>query len=455
MNFKAKKLWFFVPVIAGIVIFALLVKFKSKPSGEKLQEQAAYVQVFRVSKQTVVPKAVGFGTVEPGKIWKAYPQVSGKIVWLSERLDVGEFFKKGERLLQIDDSVYKLRIIQQKAEIKKIEATLLELAAKEKSYQAKLLLQKLNLELNLREQKRQRDLAKVNVVSASTLEKQQINTLIQENNVQDIQTSLDLLPSQVKYQQAQLEAAKALLAQAQLDLEYTRVEAPFDCRIAKADVEISQYVQLGQEMLEADGIGSAEVVAQVDVGRLATLVLNDNVQPGRLEPAVGKFTGIPEYLGLNAVIKYSPNGRIFAWKAKCERLEPVDPSTRTVGVAAVVYNPYLTVNSERPPLVKGMYCEVDIYGKEQPDSIVIPRSAVHEDTVYLVTAENRLEIRKIALKYEIADFAVVQKGLKPGDVIVASDLVPAIDGMLLDTTVNTALEERIKLAASGKEEKLE
>ncbi|MDD5597924.1 MAG: hypothetical protein PHV82_08265, partial [Victivallaceae bacterium] len=239
---------------------------------------------------------------------------------------------------------------------------------------------------------------------------------------------------------------------AQLDLGYTQVEAPFDCRIAKADVEISQYVQLGQEMLEADGIGSAEVVAQVDVGRLATLVLNENVQSGRLALAAGKITGIPEHLGLSAVIKHSPNGRTFCWKAKCERMEPVDPSTRTVGVAAVVANPYLTVNADRPPLVKGMYCEVDIYGREQPDSIVIPRSAVHDDTVYLVTPRKRLDIRKIELKYEIADIAVVKKGLKTGDVIVTSDLVPAISGMLLDTTVNTALETRIKLAAAGKEE---
>jgi RND family efflux transporter MFP subunit len=449
MNIKSKKLWFFVPVAVGIIVFALLIKFKSRPSGEKAMENAAYVQVFRVTKQTVVPKATGFGTVQPGKIWKAYPQVSGKIVWISERLDVGEFFRKGEELLRIDDSVYKLRIIQQKAEIKKIEATLLELAAKNKSYKTKLLLQKMSLKLNLKEQDRQRRLVKKNAVSQSSLEKQQITTLIQENNVQDIQTSIDLLPSQIKYQEAQLEAAKALLEQAQLDLSYTRVEAPFDCRISKGNVEISQYVQLGQEMLQADGIGSAEVVAQLDTGRLATLVLNENVQPGQAMFSGGKITAVPKHLGLTAVIRYSSSGRTFSWKANCERLEPVDPNTRTVGVAAVVDNPYMTVNSDRPPLVKGMYCEVDIYGKKQPDSIVIPRSAIHNGTVYLVSAGSRLDIRKIELKYEIADFAVVKKGLKAGDVIVTSDLVPAIDGMLLDTTVNTALEAKVKLAASG------
>jgi RND family efflux transporter MFP subunit len=246
-----------------------------------------------------------------------------------------------------------------------------------------------------------------------------------------------------------LEAAKALLEQAQLDLSYTRVEAPFDCRISKGNVEISQYVQLGQEMLQADGIGSAEVVAQLDTGRLATLVLNENVQPGQAMFSGGKITAVPKHLGLTAVIRYSSSGRTFSWKANCERLEPVDPNTRTVGVAAVVDNPYMTVNSDRPPLVKGMYCEVDIYGKKQPDSIVIPRSAIHNGTVYLVSAGSRLDIRKIELKYEIADFAVVKKGLKAGDVIVTSDLVPAIDGMLLDTTVNTALEAKVKLAASG------
>ena len=450
MKFKFKKLMFLIPVVVGILIFVLMVKFKSRPGGGKSLEQAAYVSVFRVPQLTVVPSVTGFGTVTPCKIWKAYPEVSGKIVWLSDRLDVGEFFKKGQKMLQIDDSAYKLKIIQQKAEIKKIEANLLELAAKEKNYKATLKLQKKTLLLSLREQKRQRVLAKRKVVSESTLEKQQITTLIQENNVQNIQINLDLIPSQMKHLQAQLEAAKALLVQAQLDLSYTVIEAPFDCRIAKVNVEISQYVQKGQEMLHADATSASEVVAQLDTGQLSLLVLNENIKLGQINLTAGKYVAIPERLGLKAVIKYSPNGRTFRWKAKCDRLEPIDPNTRTVGLAAVVFDPYEKRNSRRPPLVKGMYCEVDIYGQKQPGSIVIPRTAIHDDVVYKVTPDNRLEMRKIKIKYKIAEFAVVEEGLKKGDVIVSSDLVPAINGMLLDTNIDTDLEKKIEAVATGR-----
>lgn len=293
-------------------------------------------------------------------------------------------------------------------------------------------------------------MARRKIVSESTLEKQQIATLTQENNVQNIQTTLDLLPSQIKHAQAQLEAAKALLKQAQLDLEYTTVRAPFDCRISTVNVEISQYVQPGQEMLVADSIKSAEVVAQVDLGKLATLVLEKRIQEN-LNLTSAQYVPIPARLGLSALIKYAPNGRVFKWKAKCERLEPIDPNTRTVGVAVVMQNPYSRQNTQRPPLIKGMYCEVDIYGLKQPDSIVIPRSAIHNGKVYKVTADNRLEIKGVDIKYLMSELAVIKGGLKEGDVIVSSDLIPAIEGMLLETSANTDLEQRIKSIATGAE----
>ena len=304
------------------------------------------------------------------------------------------------------------------------------------------------MNLSLKEQKRQRGLARRKVVSESTLEKQQITTLVQQNNLQKIQTDLDLVPANMKYLQAQLESAKASLAQAQLDLEHTVIEAPFDCRVDKVNIEISQYVQMGQEMFKVDCIDVAEVAAQVDMGRLGILVMDETVEPGQAVLASGKYVSLPQRLGLTAIIKYSPNGKTFQWNANCERLEPIDPNTRTVGIVVVVNNPYTKIVG-KPPLVKGMYCEVDIYGRKQADCIIIPRSAIHDGKVYKVTADKRLEVKKIEVKYAMLDFAVIKKGLKKGDVVVCSDLVPAINGMLLDVTTDVGLEQRIKKAANS------
>jgi multidrug efflux pump subunit AcrA (membrane-fusion protein) len=101
-----------------------------------------------------------------------------------------------------------------------------------------------------------------------------------------------------------------------------------------------------------------------------------------------------------------------------------------------------------------MYCEVDVFGREQPDRIIIPRSSVHDGKVYKVNSENRLEIKDIEILYHMSQVTVVKSGLKAGDVIVSSDLVPAIEGMLLETVPNKTLEEKIKEVAIGNQGEL-
>ena len=85
----------------------------------------------------------------------------------------------------------------------------------------------------------------------------------------------------------------------------------------------------------------------------------------------------------------------------------------------------------RPPLVKGMFVEVEISGRPTTDRIVIPRSAVHEGRVYTVDKDNRLRIRPVEVLAEQGGEAVIESGLEMGERVVLSDLSPAIDGMLL------------------------
>ncbi len=130
---KLKRLIFFIPILLGILVFVYLIVNKSKPKNIAAEEQTSLVKTFDVKKLTVIPKIIGYGTAEPGKTWKAVSEVSGKVVWINDKLDDGSFFKEGDKLLEIDDSIYKLKVAQYNAEIKKIEANILELKAKEKT----------------------------------------------------------------------------------------------------------------------------------------------------------------------------------------------------------------------------------------------------------------------------------------------------------------------------------
>ncbi|MBU0462733.1 MAG: hypothetical protein KKE12_03810 [Proteobacteria bacterium] len=62
---------------------------------------------------------------------------------------------------------------------------------------------------------------------------------------------------------------------------------------------------------------------------------------------------------------------------------------------------------------------------------MVPRSAVHDKKVYICTLENRLEIRPVAVEFNMADMAVLSQGLKEGETLVLADLMPAVQGMLL------------------------
>jgi hypothetical protein len=79
----------------------------------------------------------------------------------------------------------------------------------------------------------------------------------------------------------------------------------------------------------------------------------------------------------------------------------------------------------------------------------VPLSALHDRQVYTVTAENRLQRRSVALGFRGDDYAVVTKGLQPNDPIVISDLVPAIDGMLLKPVADAQVLRQLLSSAGG------
>ena len=107
-------------------------------------------------------------------------------------------------------------------------------------------------------------------------------------------------------------------------------------------------------------------------------------------------------------------------------------------------NPYQNIQpGVKPPLVKGMFVEVEIKGTPVPDQIVVPRSTVTNDLVYVVDETNRLQRREVKTKLAGANFLVVESGLTVGERIVVSDILPAIDGMLLEPVNDSETLKRL------------
>jgi hypothetical protein len=139
------------------------------------------------------------------------------------------------------------------------------------------------------------------------------------------------------------------------------------------------------------------------------------------------------------------------WDAEFVRFsDSVDVETRTIGVVVAVDNPMSLIRPGlRPPLTKGMFVKVLIAGHVQADRIVLPRTTIHEGKVYLVDADQRLRIQPVSVLFNQGPLSIIGEGLEAGQSVVVSDLVPAVSGMLLQTSNDVQLQADIEAAAKG------
>jgi multidrug efflux pump subunit AcrA (membrane-fusion protein) len=142
---------------------------------------------------------------------------------------------------------------------------------------------------------------------------------------------------------------------------------------------------------------------------------------------------------------------IAEWDAEFVRFsDDVDQQTRTMGVVVAVDRPFEKVEpGVRPPLSKGMFVQVQLRGKPQPERIVVPRSAVRDGVVYVADAESRLRRQPVDLLLSQGEISIIATGINAGDRIVVSDLVPAVSGMQLDTRPDETIARAIVEAARG------
>lgn len=145
-----------------------------------------------------------------------------------------------------------------------------------------------------------------------------------------------------------LEDAELQLRQAQLELDRTRIRAPFGGRAASMRVVEGQNVRVGDELLSVVDLDPLRVEVQVLEGEVGLLA-----QGNRARVSFAAFPG-------ETVV-----GRIEAINPLVER------ETRTARVTVALPNP-------AGRILPGMYARVSLEARKLPDRILVPRSAVLE-----------------------------------------------------------------------------
>lgn len=428
-----RRLLILPPVVVGIAVLAWMAQVREPPLQAEPVEPTRTVRVVEAPLVELVPVAEGYGPVQPAKVWTAVSQVAGRVIEIHPRLRNGEILARQTELLRIDPVDYELALAQSQAE-------LAELSVQEQNARASLEIEQRNLDLARRELARNSDLVKQGTVSQSAVDETERTMLATRAAVQNLRNTLSLIPSQRALLQARADRSAR-------DLEYTRIVAPFDMRVANLAVEADQYVGIGQSLFEGDAIERVEIQAQVAMSALRRLFL------GRETPTLDLTRLnelLPNLLGLDPLVRLDLGNHIAEWQAEFVRFaDTVDLQTRTMGVIVAVDRPFDKVRpGYRPPLSKGMFVQVMLRGRSQAPRVIVPRSAVRGGAVLVADDDGRLRRRPVEVLFSQGQVSVISDGLAAGERVVVSDLVPAVEGMLLQVEVDRDLEA--ELAAGGR-----
>jgi len=297
---------------------------------------------------------------------------------------------------------------------------------------------------------RTRLLLKGNAASRDTVDCEQRTLLQQQQAVQQLKNSLALIPSKEKALKSALIVHETHLKQAEIDLAKTTIKPPMDCRLDDVNMDAGQFVRAGQLLFKANATRLTEIEARFSLDTFRTLLdkektrqFQSGITPDTFKTLFQKMTVLVSLQSGDWSVQW--HGRIDRWR------EALDYQTREIRVVVAVDNPYeKAIPGIRPPLTGGMFCRVELQGPVQKDRLVIPRSAVHNKSVFIVDSDNRLQKREIQVDFVQSDVAVIQSGLLPGEMVVVSDPTPAIIGMKVTPMIDAPLEQDVKAESQAR-----
>jgi RND family efflux transporter MFP subunit len=452
---KTLKNFIFLPLIIAAAVAFVFIQVKSKQAIEhqNLQFPVKTVEVLTLKKVPFRTRAMAYGNVEPAKILKAKSEVNGKISYIHPELKQGGSLPKGTRVLRIETTTFEISLDSSKAGLANSQSSLKQIEAEEKSAKRSLEIAQKNLNLGLAELERVKVLVKANTIARNQLNIEEQKALQLRSTVQNLQGNVDTYASRKASIRAQIKQSKSQVDQSEDSLIRTEVVLPFDARIGSVSVDVGEFVAAGGQLFEALGIEAIEINAQLPIKHVrplaSTMNVNNSRQAANLQES-GNFKIAVSQWDLDAKVRIVGGDQNTVWAGELLRIsESVDPTRDTLGLVVAVNKPYEgVIPGVRPPLLKGMYASVEFLSKPI-DMLLIPRKALHENRVYVVSEENTLSIRPVQISYSQGQLVVIKSGLKEGDKIITSDLVPVIEGIKLELIESDEFQKEFAALALG------
>lgn len=250
-------------VIVGgaILIAAVMIMTSSRDAPAPRGERAWIVDVQPVNFDQINPTLELFGNVQSPQDAELSAAIEATVNEV--RIKDGASVIEGELLVILDDRDAQLTLRQRQADILEIEAQI-ELAQRQiETNQLAYTQEKEVLELSKSRFERAKELSEEGRLSRADFENATENYTRQQLSVSRAKLAADESRIRLNERRAQLERAEALKSQAELDVERTRITAPFGGFVSDLQVSEGDRVRIGDNLMRLQNPDSIEVRTQV------------------------------------------------------------------------------------------------------------------------------------------------------------------------------------------------
>lgn len=340
----------------------------SAPPPQRVEVGTVEVQPRRVELTTELP-----GRTAAYRSAEVHARVDGIVL---RRLYVeGSDVKEGQPLFQIDPAPYEAALAHAKAQVVSAEA---------EQVRAKLVLE------------RDRRL-----IATSAIPREEYDTA----------------SARWKAAVAQVEATKADVRTAEINLGYARVTSPIAGRTGRALVTEGAYVRASQATLlttvtQLDPIYVDTALPSIDLLRVRRAIEAGQLVTVRGQPQVTVI--------LEDGKPYAQPGTLLVTGVN------VDETTGSIALRALVPNP-------TGELLPGMYVRAMLQEGVDPKALLVPQRAVTRDSSgeasALVVTQGKVELRKLQIARAVRDTWLVAAGIAPGDHVIVEGQQKVKPGM--------------------------
>lgn len=361
-----------------VLLVGLLLSCTAFSQGPPGQRPTPKVSVAATETKTVPVQYEYVGLTAPSKTVEVRARIQGFLD--SRDFQEGSYVKKGTRLFTIEDSNYLSDREVAAAQVEQAEA---------------------RLHLSEQEVNRLRSVTQPGAIT---------------------QRDLDQKVAEYQSASAALRLARAQLAKAELQLSYTKVDAPLTGYVGKTLKEPGSLVDAAQNSL-------LTIMQQVDPLYVTFKVTESDFISWKHDEADGTLRRIDGDNQMRVEITLL-DGRPFSSQGFLD-FEDVnlDTKTGTVELRATFENKDRT-------LKPGQFVKVLLNGWERPDSLVIPQRAVGQAPqgayVYVLDAENKVESRPVVTGAWSGSDWVILEGLSAGERVIVNGRTKVRPGMQVE-----------------------